>query len=140
MPTTYLPEAISAWLPQQTFYLLPFQVLTLARRFSVMLHIFISQVAPQSSKNATGSGDISRQTIQQIGQLVQTGRQTDMEATRALQLGLAPFRGDRDSIPALRRGMQEGLILAGVRSSPGVKKAIVQAVERRQAEKGVKEE
>lgn len=51
-----------------------------------------------------------------------------------LQVGLAPFRGDRESVSALRRGMKEGLILGGVRSSPEVQRAVAQVVERRKME------
>ncbi|OQD83073.1 hypothetical protein PENANT_c018G04292 [Penicillium antarcticum] len=136
MPVAYLPSALRAWLPQQSFYLLPFQILTLARRASIMLHIFISQVAPPAAKAAPGgNGDkLSPQTVQQFGKLVQLSRAVDDEATRMMQLGQAPFRGDRESVSTLRRGMKEGLILAGVRSSPEVQRAVAEVVERRQGE------
>jgi hypothetical protein len=136
MPTTYLPDIIQAYLPKNSFYLLPFQILTLARRASIMLHIFISQAAPPSAKTAaTGTGDkISPQTMQKMGQLVQLSRATDAEATRIMQMGLAPFRGDRESVSTLRRGMKEGLILAGVRSSPVVQQAVANVMELRKAE------
>lgn len=136
MPTAYLPKAISAWLPKDSFYLLPFQILTLARRASITLHIFISQVAPPASRNETSAGGekIPQSTIQSLGQLVAASQATDVEATRMLQLGLAPFRGDRESVSSLRRGMQEGLILGGVRSSPEVQRAVAQVAERRQRE------
>ncbi|KAJ5175554.1 uncharacterized protein N7482_001431 [Penicillium canariense] len=135
MPTSYLPSALRAWIPEeQSFYLLPFQSLAIARRAAITLHIFISQVAPPSAR--TGKGEIlSPQTMQRMGQLVQTSRKTDFEATRLMQLGLAPFRGDRESVSALRRGMKEGLILGGVRSSPEVQRAVAQVIERRKAEK-----
>ncbi|KAJ5532052.1 Heat shock protein DnaJ [Penicillium frequentans] len=135
MPTTYLPDAIQSFLPDNSFYLLPFQILTLARRASITLHIFISQVAPPGSKNAESGGDkISPQTMQRMGQLVTAARVADTEATRMLQLGMAPYRGDRESVSALRRGMKEGLILGGVRSSPEVQRAVAQVVERLKAE------
>ncbi|KAJ5339008.1 Heat shock protein DnaJ N-terminal [Penicillium brevicompactum] len=135
MPTSYLPHALQEFLPKNSFYLLPFQILTLARRASIMLHIFISQAAPPSTKAPGGSGDkISPQTMQRIGQLVQLSRAADNEATRIMQMGLAPFRGDRESVSTLRRGMKEGLILGGVRSSPGVQQAVAEVRERRQAE------
>ncbi|KAJ5580179.1 Heat shock protein DnaJ N-terminal [Penicillium hispanicum] len=135
MPITYLPAPIRAWLPEESFYLLPFQILTLARRASITLHVFISQAAPPSTQGS-GSGDkIPPQTIQRMTQLVQATHAADIEATRLHQLGLAPFRGDRESVNALRRGMKEGLILGGVRSSPEVQRAVAQVVERHQADK-----
>ncbi|CAG7962106.1 unnamed protein product [Penicillium salamii] len=136
MPLSYLPLPLQAYLPKHSFYLLPFQILTLARRASIMLHIFISQAAPPSTKAPTsGNGDkISPQTMQRIGQVVQLSRAADSEATRLMQMGLAPFRGDRESASILRRGMKEGLILGGVRSSPGVQQAVAEVMERRKAE------
>ncbi|KAJ5225077.1 Heat shock protein DnaJ N-terminal [Penicillium chermesinum] len=114
MPTAYLPTFVSAWLPKNSFYLLPFQILTLARRASITLHIFISQAAPPQSGSLSIGGDkIPQATLQRLSQLAAATRATDVEATRMLQLGLAPFRGDRESVSALRRGMQEGLIQEG---------------------------
>lgn len=141
MPTSYLPTTLRAWLhawipEEQSFYLLPFQILTLARRASITLHIFISQMAPPAARASASNGEtLSPQTMQRMGQLVQASRATDFEATRLLQLGLAPFRGDRESVGALRRGMKEGLILGGVRSSPEVQRAVAQVMERRKREK-----
>lgn len=63
---------------------------------------------------------------------MQTAQQTDLEATRSLQLAQAPFRGDRETVSGLRRGMQEALVLAGVRSSPGVQQAVGEVIQRRQ--------
>jgi hypothetical protein len=135
VPAAYLPTWLWTWMPEPAFHLLPFQTLTLARRASILLHIFISQIAPPGAR-AAGNGDkISPQTMQRMGQLVAATRQADFEATRMLQVGLAPFRGDRESVSALRRGMKEGLILGGVRSSPEVQRAVTQVVERRKMEK-----
>lgn len=72
--------------------------------------------------------------LQRIGQVVQLSRVAEVEAARMLQLGLAPFRGDRESVSTLRRGMKENLILGGVRASPEVQKAVAQVMERRRDE------
>jgi len=140
IPAAYLPWKLSSFLgismDPPSFYLLPFQIITLARRASITIHIFISQVTPaqkEKSSSAPGSS-LSLQTMQRLGQLAQLSQATDNEATRLLQLGFAPFRGERESVAALRRGMKEGLVLGGVRSSPGVKEAVEQALRRRQAE------
>lgn len=131
MPITYLPASTRAWLPEDSFYLLPFQILTVARRASITLHIFISQAAPPSSPSVSGDR-IAPQTVELMSQLVDVTRVTEREATRLHQLSLAPFRGDRASVNMLRRGMKEGLILGGVRSSPEVQRAVAQVLERRQ--------
>jgi hypothetical protein len=144
MPEAWLPPALQSLLgtsstARSTFYLLPFQILQLARRASVTLHIFISQLAPPGAAAKTSSAGaaerLSPQTVQQLGQMVQLSRATDVEATRLLQLSLAPFRGDRESVTTLRKGMREGLVLSGVRSSPDVQRAVSRVVERKQREK-----
>ncbi|KAH3057262.1 hypothetical protein KXW16_004744 [Aspergillus fumigatus] len=112
MPGFYIPPAIRSLLGiSPTFYLLPFQILTLAQRAS---------------------------TMQRLAQLAQLSRATDGEATRLLQLGLAPFRGDREGIATLRKGMKEGLVLSSVRASPEVQQAIAQVMERKKPEKDSK--
>lgn len=73
--------------------------------------------------------------MQQLGQVVQLSRTTDAEATRLLQLGLAPFRGDRDGAAMLRKGMKEGLVLSSVRASPEVQQAVGEVMERKKREK-----
>jgi hypothetical protein len=137
MPASYLPSWVRAFLQISTnspsFYLLPFQIVSLARRVSITIHIFISQVTPPEFSKASSAADslLSAQTLQRLGQLVQLSRITDTEATRLLQLGFAPFRGDRESIVTLRRGMKEGLVLGSVRSNPEVQEAVAQVRQRR---------
>lgn len=109
------------------FYLLPFQIASLARRVSVTLHIFISQIAPPDvdrGSSASKTEGLSPRTVRQLGQVAQLARVTDVEATRLMQLGLAPFRGDRESVGTLRRGMREGLVLSSVRGSREVQQAV----------------
>ncbi|OXV08531.1 hypothetical protein Egran_03706 [Elaphomyces granulatus] len=140
IPAAYLPWKLSSLLgisvDPPSFYLLPFQIIALARRASITAHIFISQVTPtrtEKPSSAPGSS-LSLPILQRLGQLAQLSQVTENEATRLLQLGFAPFRGERGSVAALRRGMKEGLVLGGVRSSPGVKEAVSQVLRRRKAE------
>lgn len=139
MPTAYLPEVVCAWLPGNSFYLLPFQILTIARRASITLHIFISQISPKETQ-PIGGDKVNPQTIKQVTQLMQATQATNLESTRALQLNLAPFRGDPESVSALRRGMKEALVLGGVRSSDGVQRAVMEVVERVKAQQTAKAE
>lgn len=142
-PASLLPEGLRNLLHISpdfaSFYLLPFQVLKIARQASIILHIFISQLTPpelaKSSSSSTPGERLSSQTMQKLGQVVNLSRTTDLEATRLLQMGYAPFRGDREGIATLRKGMKEGLVLSGVRSSPEVQQAVAEAVERRKGEK-----
>ncbi|GLA37712.1 hypothetical protein AnigIFM63309_004664 [Aspergillus niger] len=138
LPWSYIPAGLQGLLGFSSkgpeFYLLPFQILTLAQRASVTLHIFISQVTPpEISKRASSApGDrLHPQTMQKLGQLAQLSRATDGEATRLLQLGFAPFKGDREGVTALRKGMKEALVLGSVRASPGVQQAVGEVIRRK---------
>lgn len=141
-PASYIPAKLQKLLgisiKTPSFYLLPFQILTLAQRASVMLHIFISQVTPpevsKGSSCAVGER-IHPQTMQRLAQLAQLSRATDGESTRLLQLGFAPFRGDRESVATLRKGMKEGLVLSSVRASSGVQQAVGEVIERKRQER-----
>ncbi|GKZ38893.1 hypothetical protein AbraIFM66950_011442 [Aspergillus brasiliensis] len=138
LPWSYIPTGLQGLLGFSSkgpeFYLLPFQILTLAQRASVTLHIFISQVTPPeiSKRSSSAPGDrLSPQTMQKLGQLAQLSRATDGEATRLLQLGFAPFKGDREGVTALRKGMKEALVLGSVRASPGVQQAVGEVIRRK---------
>ena len=95
------------------------------------LNIFISQLAPPAARN---KAEQDRHTQQHISHLNQVATRTDAEAGGLLSLGLAPFRGDRDKVEVLRRGMKEGIVMSAVRNSPEVKEAIRRVVERRRHE------
>ncbi|RAL08645.1 J domain-containing protein [Aspergillus homomorphus CBS 101889] len=137
-PASYLPDAVQELFgissKNSGFYLLPFQILTLAQRASVTLHIFISQLTPPEigRRAASGTGEqLHPQTMQRLGQLLQLSRATDGEATQLLQLGFAPFKGDHEGVAALRKGMKEGLVLSSVRASPGVQQAVAEVIQRK---------
>jgi hypothetical protein len=128
-PSVYVARAAHALLPDMLPpHLLPFQLLTLARRMSMSLNIFISQLAPPAARS---KADQDRHTQQHISHLNQVAMRTDAEASGLLSVGLAPFRGDRDKVEALRRGMKEGIIMSAVRNSSEVKDAVRKIIERR---------
>ncbi|KAL3469449.1 hypothetical protein BJX99DRAFT_73459 [Aspergillus californicus] len=114
-----------------SYFLLPWQIMQIAEKLSLSLHIFISQIAPPDAKEAGSADRLYPQTIQRLGQLLQLSRATDTEATRLVQLGFAPFQGDQESVATLRNGMKEGLVLSGVRASPGVQQAVKEVAERK---------
>lgn len=126
-----LGSAAHATLPQLLpGHLLPFQILIVARRLSMSLNIFISQLAPPS---AQAKADPAQQVLQQVAHLTQAAVRVDSEASDLLQVQMAPFRGDATDIRALRDGMRDGLINNAVRADPGVRQAIDEAFERRNA-------
>ncbi|KAK2738920.1 hypothetical protein FQN55_009690 [Onygenales sp. PD_40] len=137
MPSAHLPGWLCSLLKLDSFYLLPFQTLSLARSASLTLNIFISQLTPPDDSSsasktpATANGGLKPQTQAQLVQLTHLARANDAEVTRLLQLGLAPFKGDKESVAKLRRGMREGLVLGSVRDSKEVKEAVERVMERR---------
>lgn len=110
--------------------------MTFLQRASVTVHIFISQLAPQGASKPTGAEQIDPALQKQLGQVAQLARATDMEATRLLQLGFAPFKGDKTSVNTLRRGMKDTLVLGAVRSTPEVKEAVNQVIQRKRSARG----
>ena len=109
-------------------HLLPFQILGLAHRMSMSLNIFISQLAPPSARNKA-TKDL--QTQQQVSHLAQIASRLDQESGSLLQLGLSPFKGNREKSEILRSGMKESLLTGALRKNPEVREAVRQALARR---------
>jgi len=109
--------------------LLPFQIMTLARRFSLSLNYFISQLSPP--RRAAASSQHDPEIQDKINRLAQISRMPDTEATALLSLSTAPFKGDRESVEALRKEMLEGLVTNAIRARPEVRQAVQHAMERR---------
>ena len=84
-----------------------------------------------SNSSTTSTEPLKSQTQQQLAHLMHLGRASDIEITRLFQLGLAPFKGDKDSVETLRRGMKEGLVMSSVRDNLEVKDAVKLVLERR---------
>ncbi|EXJ87537.1 hypothetical protein A1O3_04497 [Capronia epimyces CBS 606.96] len=109
-------------------HLLPFQILGLARKLSMSLNIFISQLAPPKARDpAVRDG----QTQQQVAHLAQAAGKLDAETVGLLQLALSPFKGDASKSEMLRAGMKETLLAGALRTNPEVREAVQRALERR---------
>lgn len=108
--------------------LLPFQILELARRMSMSLNIFISQLAPPLQRSAA-LGDLQSQ--QQIVHLSQIVNRVDGESASLLQSGLVPFRGASEHTEVLRSGMRDSLVTGALRNHPEVRDAVGRASARR---------
>ncbi|WEW59844.1 hypothetical protein PRK78_005325 [Emydomyces testavorans] len=126
MPSAYLPTWLSKLLGLDAFYLLPFQTLSLARTASVTLNIFISQIAPPQDPSSTNSSSatLTPQAQQKLMQVAQLSRAHDMEATKLLQLNYIPFKGQRDLVSRLRKGMKTSLVMGTVQDSMEVEEAV----------------
>lgn len=111
-------------------HLLPFQILGLARKMSMSLNIFISQLAPPKARGAA-MRDV--QTQQQVAHLAQAAGKLDAETVGLLQLALSPFKGDGSKSEMLRAGMKETLLTGALRNNPEVRAAVQRALERRRS-------
>lgn len=126
-----LAAATRATLPQLLPpHLLPFQVLQVARRLSMSLNIFISQLAPPS---AQAKADPNQHILQQVAHLQQAAARVDSEASNLLQLQMAPYQGDAADVRAVREGMRETLLINAVKTDPGVRQAVDRAFAKRNA-------
>ena len=110
-------------------HLLPFQILALARRMSISLNIFISQLAPPPDRSIA---EQDQQIQAQISHLHQMAARVDVEATGLLGLGFAPFKGEKEHVQALKKGMKEGMVTSAVRSTPEVREAVAKVLARRE--------
>ena len=111
-------------------HLLPFQILAIARRMSISINIFISQLAPPRSHQA---GAQAAQNEVLMGHLSQAVVRVDQEANSLLNLGFAPYKGDREMVDRLRGSMTEGITLGTLRQTPEVRAAVTRALDRRKA-------
>lgn len=139
MPGAYLPAMLSSLLGLDRFYLLPFQILSLARTASMSMNVFISQLAPpdaklqaSQSKERGGEEGLSVQAQKQLTQIVQLAQAQDAESAKLLGMDMLPFRGDVDRAGRLRRGMKERLRREEAGQAPEVQQAIAAAKHRRQ--------
>ena len=111
-------------------HLLPFQVLSLARRMSMSINIFISQLAPPKARDPATR---EMQMQQQIAHLAQAANRLDAESGGLLQLGMSPFKGDREKSETLRSGMKESLVASSLKRHPEVRTAVQRVLDRRRA-------
>ncbi|EXJ83600.1 hypothetical protein A1O1_07223 [Capronia coronata CBS 617.96] len=109
-------------------HLLPYQILGLARKMSMSLNIFISQLAPPKARAAATR---ELQTQQQVAHLAQVAGKLDTETVGLLQLALSPFKGDASKSEMLRAGMKETLLTGALRMNSEVRDAMQRALDRR---------
>lgn len=128
IPSSHIPAWLTNLLRLNTFYLLPFQLLSLARTASLTTNIFISQLTPpgKSTKQPSDFSDmtIKPQMQQQLAQIAQLSRAHSFEISRLLRLEFAPFEGDKKSTERLRKCMKKRLEIESIQKDPEVKDVI----------------
>ncbi|KAL9132205.1 MAG: hypothetical protein Q9217_000009 [Psora testacea] len=114
--------------------LLPFQLLTLARKATFTLFIAFSQLSglfPQPPPTSTNGN--SPQELQQLVRLEQVAKSSEAEANRLLTMDMAPFVGDEHGTNELRGRIREWLVNNTIRADPEVRDAMGRALGRRRA-------
>lgn len=125
---------VQRWLPNLLpLHILPFQLLGLAHKTLFSLNIFISRLAPPDEGTPNGN-TIPQSQEQQIQYVANVAAKLDAEATGLLQLGFAPFRGRKEKVQSLRRGMKDGMVLSALRNSLEVREVVTKKLEHQRLE------
>ena len=118
---------------------LPFQIISLARRCSITLYIAFSQIGPllrsKEQRSAALSLDSSEKALLQgLDRLDQTAKTLDADATRLMELEMAPFAGDAEAINSMRSKLKEWLVQNTIRSDPMVRDALGRSFQKRRTD------
>ena len=114
----------------EPFFLLPYQISSLARQVSVTLHIFISQVSPPQREKSS-SRELSEAAKRELVELDQYAQAASVESNRLVELELSPFRGDAPSTGLLQKGMKAAVMSRAVMSNAQVMQAVAEAAAER---------
>ncbi|KAI1502808.1 membrane associated DnaJ chaperone-like protein [Biscogniauxia marginata] len=127
---------------------LPFQVVGLARKLCVTVYIAFSQIGPllqqgqqkkggaggEDARGEGGSGsaaDNDKLLLQNLDRLEQTARAMDVDATRLMELEMAPFAGDPEVLGSMRSKLKEWLVQNTIRADPMVRDALGRSFQKR---------
>ncbi|KAI0470692.1 hypothetical protein GGR56DRAFT_140481 [Xylariaceae sp. FL0804] len=117
--------------------------IALARRAAVALHIALSQIGPLLFTRPPSSspqqqqqqpGGPSRTLQQSLDGLEQVARGLDADATRLMELEMAPFAGDAEAVGAMRGKLREWLVQNTIRADPVVRDALGRSLQRRRVD------
>ena len=109
--------------------LLPFQLLTLARKAMFTLSIAFSQLGnlfPQGKPITTTT--TSQHDLQQLVRLEGIAKANELESSRLLAMDMAPFVGDEQGTNELRGRVKEWLVNNTIRADPEVRDAMGRAL------------
>ncbi|OAA68505.1 4-coumarate-CoA ligase [Niveomyces insectorum RCEF 264] len=131
---------------------LPFQAVALARKLSITTYIGFSQIGPllgADTRNGqivtgVGGGSSSGAAQQQnnndpallaaLERLEATSRSLDADATRLLEMEMAPFVGQEEVLSNVRGKVKEWLVQNTIRADPMVRDAIGRSLQRRRTD------
>lgn len=115
---------------------LPFQLIALARQFSVTLYLAFSQIGPllQPINSTPQSNNPELALKQQLDRLEATAKAADMEATRLMSMEMSPFLGDAAGLRDVKNKVKSWLVQNTIRSDPEVRDAIGTMLKRRRVD------
>ncbi|KAI0595916.1 membrane associated DnaJ chaperone-like protein [Biscogniauxia sp. FL1348] len=123
---------------------LPFQVVALARKLCVTVYIAFSQIGPllrqgpQKGGGGAAAADAEsvgeKQLQQNLDRLEQTARAMDVDATRLMELEMAPFVGDPEVVGSMRAKLKEWLVQNTIRADPMVRDALGRSFQKRRVD------
>lgn len=137
--------------PQHEPYL-PFQAVQLARKLSLTMYIGFSQIGPllgadtrsgqivpadseANSGNGGGpKGAADPALLAALERLESTSRSLDADATRLLEMEMAPFVGQEEVLSNVRGKIKEWLVQNTIRADPMVRDAVGRSLQRRRTD------
>jgi hypothetical protein len=114
---------------------LPFQLIQLARKVSITLHIAFSQIGPLlQPPTPSSSANLEIALKQQLDRLEATTKAADVEATRLMGLEMSPFMGDTEVLEEVKTKVREWLVQNTIRNDPIVRDAIGNELRKRRTD------
>ena len=115
--------------------LLPFQCISLLRRTILTIYIAVQQIGPILDVHLNGESQNrerdEKATQDMLNRLEQWASNLDDDATRLVDMELAPFKGDRQATSNLQGKMREWLVQNTIRADPMVKDALGNSLRKR---------
>lgn len=114
---------------------LPFQVVALARRVAIAIYIAIGQLGPVLRAGRDQEAAAEEKALQQnLERLEHTAKFMDTDATRLMELEMAPFAGDPDVVKDMRAKLKEWLVQNTIRADPMVRDALGRSLQKRRVD------
>jgi hypothetical protein len=114
---------------------LPFQVVGLARRVAIAIYIAFGQLGPVLQAGRVQEAAAGEKALQQnLDRLEQTARSMDVDATRLMELEMAPFAGDPEVVRDMRSKLKEWLVQNTIRADPMVRDALGRSLQKRRVD------
>lgn len=113
--------------------LLPFQLLSLARKATFTLFIALSQLGGLFPQPLASTSANSQHDQQQLARLEGIANGGEQEASRLLAMDMAPFAGDDQGTSDLKGKIREWLVNNTIRADPEVRDAMGRVLSRRRS-------